>query len=398
MGTIISSRIQSEGLNWFGCLEIAENAIEHDILTLQSLFNKLNKNGYIPVTVFTSFKRSIDVYLVYDFAKDDTCSYRALTEFNQMLVGHGLVTSLLLHDSSRRSSNSGYRQRIENATLVVFCLTRRYVDRINDHTRTFPCQSEFHYLSSRKSFLKLLPVVFECIDEKNHDEDRDGDVSDAGNGSGIISGDLDWNNEVCEGPVAVLLGGRSTWSHLPVQLSQGTVGQTTVQLSQGTTNSPDLGQHTNTDVQSTTEEMNIVGSAGRFVAETSRPLPLHELARQGLARQVFHACVRAFVDNAHRAILLQVRLIIVYPINMNTFYTTHSFNIGNTHCPLVILMLIASACAYLLLLSSLPLSSLLPPAAAVAIDVAVLSRRHKLHCCHCLDCWIVVLGHDSMAA
>ena len=301
MGTLVSSLIQSNGLDWRGCVEIAENAMEHDILTLKSLFSKLNKNGYIPSTVFTSFKRNVDVYFVYDFAKDDTCSHRALIEFNQLLVRHGLIKSLLKGSSSaRRSSHNGYRHRIENATLVVFCITKRYVDRVNDHTRTFPCQSEFHYLSSRKSFLKLFPVVFENIDEEeDHNEGRDGD-----NGSDV--GDVDWNNEVCEGPVAVLLGGRSTWSHWPVRNNTDT----------DTASSFDPMQNKDTAVLGTARNAGMTAqattgddtaeSAGRSVAANPQPLPLHELARQGLARQVFHACVRAFVDNAHRAILLQV--------------------------------------------------------------------------------------------
>ena len=310
MGTAISSHLQLDGLDWSGCVEIAENAMEHDLVTLKTLFTKLNKNGFIPQSVFTNFKRSIDVYFVYDFARNDVASYRALVEFNQELVRHGLVTSLL-PDAPRRSAISGYRHRIENATLVVFCLTRRYVEKINDHTRTFPCQSEIHYLSSRKSFLKLFPVVFESIDnddeEKDHIEHHNGDAFDGGVGVGcdISSGGMDWNNEVCEGPVAVLLGGRSTWSHWPVQHTDKALQHTVQHSNTGMIRSDDPEQIPVTTVQSATEKNTVVPSE-RSDGDTPRPLPLHELARQELARQVFHACVRAFVDNAHRAILLQV--------------------------------------------------------------------------------------------
>lgn len=340
MGSAIASHLKSDGLDWSGCVEIAENAMEHDLTTIKSLFTKLNKNGYIPQAVVTNFKRSIDVYFVYDFAKDEATSFRGLIEFNQSLVRHGLVTSLL-PDASRRSAINGFRHRIENSTLIVFCLTRRYVNRVNDHTQTFPCQSEFHYLSSRKSFLKLFPVVFESIDdEKDHFKDRNGNTYDEDVDHDISSGGIDWNIEVCEGPVAVLLGGRSTWSHWPVQRTDKALQNTPEHNNNGMTHSE---QKPGTSVQGIIEKNTVVPSV-RYSLDIPRPLPLHELAREGLARQVFHACVRAFVDNAHRAILLQVRYIIVFLTMGIIIYDTTLLN-QQHYGPLFLLKLIAGTAA-----------------------------------------------------
>jgi hypothetical protein len=280
------------------CLELtAANsaADDTDATTITSLFQQLAVNDHVPSAVFSSFKRSTDVHFVYNF--DDDGEERridhlaALRQLNQFLVDRGLVTSFVPDASSSSSnsppssSSSHYRQLIDNSTVCVFCLTDGYMAAVNastaSGTQPSPCQREFQYLSLRKSFLKLLPIVL---------EDSRGLGLELGVEGGAGQGG--W-----EGPVGVLLGGRSG-ATLHCRCPVTARGAAAVPV-------PSIAATKTTTATATVNTVIAITATAITVGTTATAADISTQQAATCAQAVYDSVVGAFVHNCHRAVRLR---------------------------------------------------------------------------------------------
>lgn len=192
MGAAVASRASGTGLAWRDAVDLAGAAV-NDLTTLKTLFDRLATSSTstiptVPHTALTNFRRAVDVYVVHH--TPTAAATAALHHLGELLASRGLITSLPAAAAQPSPSSSAetadYRHGIENATLVLFFLTQPYIDRILAATtatsRDQRILKEFQYISARKSFLRLVPV--------------------------LVGEDIDLSDEAT-GPVGLLLGGRS---------------------------------------------------------------------------------------------------------------------------------------------------------------------------------------------
>jgi len=200
MGAAVASRASGTGLAWRDAVDLAGAAV-NDLTTLKTLFDRLATSSTstiptVPHTALTNFRRAVDIYIVHH--TPTAAAAAALHHLGELLASRGLTTSLppnaVVPPSPSSSSAAAaaaaeatdYRHGIENATLVLFFLTQPYIDRILAATtatsRDQRILKEFQYISARKSFLRLVPV--------------------------LMGEDIDLSDEAT-GPVGLLLGGRS---------------------------------------------------------------------------------------------------------------------------------------------------------------------------------------------
>ena len=197
MGAAIASRAPpptGTGLAWCDAVDLAGAAV-NDLTTLKTLFDRVATSSTstiptVPHTALTNFRRAVDVYVVHHTPTAAAAS--ALHHLGELLASRGLITSLPAEAAQPSPSSSSaeatdYRHGIENANLVLFFLTKPYIDRILAATaatsRDHRTLKEFQYIAARKSFLRLVPV--------------------------LVGEDIDLSDEATTGPVGLLLGGRS---------------------------------------------------------------------------------------------------------------------------------------------------------------------------------------------
>jgi hypothetical protein len=141
-----------------------EIGIPVELVDVKATFERYRhkETGVISPEAMASVKLKTDVFLTHDWGIDELGrnNHDRVALVNRELKSAGFVTWF---DSDRMTGDVVDQMvaGINNSSVVIVCITQRYMDKVNGSDANDNCRKEFKYAVHTKSSTKMIPVVME---------------------------------------------------------------------------------------------------------------------------------------------------------------------------------------------------------------------------------------------